>query len=54
MMAMVVILLILNFALLGALGYAIWIIAHDEKTLRDWSDPIEPPEVFGEVWSDAE
>lgn len=54
MMTIVIILLILNFSLLGALGYAIWIIAHDEKILRDWSDPIEPPEVFGEVWEDAE
>ena len=54
MMTIVIILLILNFSLLGALGYAIWIIAHDEKILRDWSDPIEPPEVFGEVWYDAE
>lgn len=54
MMTVVFVLLSINFALLGALGYAVWIIAHSEKLLHDWSDPVEPPEVFGEVWSDAE
>ena len=45
MMAWVVVLLILNFSTLGALGYAVWLLAQkDEK--------IEPPEVFGEVWED--
>lgn len=54
MMTIIFILLAINFGLLGALGYAIWIIAHDGKILRDWADPLEPPEVFGEVWEDAE
>ena len=43
----VVVLLILNFALLGALAFAVWIIAHDDKRL-------DPPEGFGEVWEDGE
>lgn len=54
MMTVVFVLLAINFALLGALGYAVWIIAHSDKLLHDWSDPVEPPEVFGKVWSDAE
>ena len=54
MMTMVFVLLALNFALLAALGYAEWITAHNDHLLHDWADPIEPPEVFGEVWSDAE
>lgn len=54
MMTVIFVLLAINFALLGALGYAVWIIAHSEKLLHEWSDPVEPPEVFGEVWSDAE
>lgn len=54
MMTMVFVLLALNFALLAALGYAVWIIAHNDKLLHDWADPLEPPEVFGEVWEDAE
>ena len=29
-------------------------IAHNDKILHDLTDPIEPLEVFGEVWSDAE
>ena len=54
MITLVVVLLVLNFALLGALGFAVCIIAHNDKLLREWSDPVEPPEVFGEVWEDAE
>ena len=53
-MTMVFVLFALNFALLAALGYAVWIIAHNDKLLHDWADPVEPPEVFGEVWGDAE
>lgn len=53
MMTLVIVLLVLNFATLGALGCAIWTIAHDKKILREWEDPVEPPEVFGEVWEDA-
>lgn len=53
-MTMVFVLLALNFALLAALGYAVWIIAHNDKLLHDWADPVEPPEVCGEVWGDAE
>ena len=53
-MTMVFVLLALNFALLAALGYAVWIIAHNDKLLHDWADPVEPPEVFEEVWGDAE
>jgi nitrate reductase NapE component len=47
MMTIIVILLILNFALLGALGFAVWVIARNDLK------PLEPPEVFGEVWKDA-
>ncbi len=54
MMTMIFVLLAINFGLLGALGYAIWIISQNDKIIHDWSDPVEPPEVFGEVWSDAE
>ena len=52
---MIVILLILNFALLAALGFAVWIIYTDDSKIRAWSDPCEPLEpidverVYGEV-----
>lgn len=51
----IVILLILNFALLAALGFAVWIIYTDDSKIRAWSDPCEPLEpidverVYGEV-----
>lgn len=51
----IVILLILNFALLAALGFAVWIIYTDDNKIRAWSDPCEPLEpidvecVFGEM-----
>lgn len=52
---MIVILLVLNFALLAALGFAVWIIYTDDSKIRAWSDPCEPLEpidvecVYGEV-----
>lgn len=52
---MIVILLALNFALLAALGFAVWIIYTDDNKIRTWSDPCEPLEpidverVYGEV-----
>lgn len=52
-MTIVIILLILNFALLGGLGFAVWIIAHDDRKMQDWSEPLEPI-VIGEVVDDAE
>lgn len=51
----IVILLVLNFALLAALGFAVWIIYTDDNKIRAWSDPCEPLEpidvkcVYGEV-----
>ena len=51
----IVILLVLNFALLAALGFAVWIIYTDYSKIRAWSDPCEPLEpidverVYGEV-----
>lgn len=60
MMTVIVILLILNFALLGALGFAVWLIYTDENKIRVWSDPcepldpIEPNIVYGEVVADDE
>ena len=51
----IVILLALNFALLAALGFAVWIIYTDDNKIRAWSDPCEPLEpidvecVYGEV-----
>ena len=41
---MIVILLVLNFALLAALGFAVWIIYTDDNKIRVWSDPCEPLE----------
>lgn len=47
--------LILNFAFLGALAFAVWIIYTDDNKIRVWSDPCEPLEpidvesVYGEV-----
>lgn len=40
----IVILLVLNFALLAALGFAVWIIYTDDNKIRVWSDPCEPLE----------
>jgi hypothetical protein len=51
----IVILLVLDFALLAALGFAVWIIYTDDNKIRAWSDPCEPLEpidverVYGEV-----
>lgn len=51
----IIILLILNFALLAALGFAVWIIYTDDHKIRVWSDPCEPLEpidvecVYGEA-----
>jgi len=59
-MTAIVILLILNFALLGALGFAVWLIYTDENKIRVWADPcepldpIEPNIVYGEVVTDDE
>ena len=47
--------IILNFALLGTLAFAVWIIYTDDNKIRAWSDPCEPLEpidverVYGEV-----
>ena len=47
--------LVLNFALLGALAFAVWIIYTDDNKIRVWSDPCEPLEpidveyVYGEA-----
>ena len=52
---MVIILLVINIALLAALGFAVWIIYTDDNKIRTWSDPCEPLEpidvecVYGEV-----
>lgn len=51
----IIILLVINFALLAALGFAVWIIYTDDNKIRVWSDPCEPLEpidvecVYGEV-----
>lgn len=47
--------LVLNFALLGALAFAVRIIYTDDNKIRVWSDPCEPLEpidvecVYGEA-----
>jgi len=55
MNVMVIILLVINIALLAALGFAVWIICTDDNKIRVWSDPCEPLDpidvecVYGEV-----